>query len=96
MYDRIGEDLKYTYVTDSLDIPLWIDKAGKKVDKYDAFGCKVTHNITWLDMCLVVDEVDGNTNQKGVGNVRGELHLHESGKTSQQQINTKRKTLRIT
>ena len=42
-------------------------------------------------MCLVVDEVGGNTNQKGDGNVGGELQLCEAGNTPQQKINTKDK-----
>ena len=78
-------------VAERLENPVWMNKSGEEVNEDDAFGCKVTHKITRPDMCLVVDEVGGNTNQKGDGNVGGELQLCESGKTPQQKINTKDK-----
>ena len=33
--------------------------------------CKVTHYLTHPEMCIVMDEVGGNTSQKGDGNIGG-------------------------
>ena len=91
MYDQIGEEVNDAGVAETLDAPVWMDKTGKLTDENDVFSCKVDHKITRLGLCLVVDEVGGNTNQKDYGNVRGELQLCESGKMPQQKINTKDK-----
>ena len=68
-----------------------MDKDGKEVKEDDAFGCKVTQNIPRPYMCLVMDEVGGNMNQKGDGNVDGQLQLCERWMTPQENINTKDK-----
>ena len=60
-------------------------------NEVDAAGCKVTHDITLPEMVVVVDEVGGNTNQKGDGHIGGELMMCEPGKTAQRKINTKDK-----
>ena len=52
-----------------------MDKDGKEVKEEDVFGYKVTLNILHPDVCLVMDEVVGNKNQKGDGNVGGQLQL---------------------
>ena len=91
IYDQIGEEMEDSGVATKLNEPVWMDKSGEEVDEDDFFDCKVTRMITRPDMCLVVDEVGGNTNQKGDGNVGGELQLCESEKTPQQQINIKYK-----
>ena len=74
-----------------LETPKWMDKDGKEVKEDDVFGCKVTHNILHPYMCLVMDEVGGNTNQKGYGNVGGQLQLCKREMTPQENINTKDK-----
>ena len=61
------------------------------VKEEQAFGFQVTHDITNPDYCLVVDEVVGNINQKGDGNVGGQLQLYKVGTTPQQNISTKDK-----
>ena len=65
-----------------------MDNDGKEVKKEDAFGCKVTHNILHPDMCLVMDEVGGKTNQKGDGNAGVQFQPCERGMMSQEKINT--------
>lgn len=80
--------MKDASVATKLNEPVWIDKSGKEADDDDDFGCKVTLISTRPDMCLV-DEVGGNTNQKGDGSVGSEVQLCESGKTPQQQIKSK-------
>ena len=42
-------------------------------------------------MCIVVDDVGGNTSQKGDGLVGGELLLTEPGQVAQRTISTKNK-----
>ena len=71
--------------------PAWMDKNGEIVTEEEAFGCKVTHDLLHPEYAIVLDEVGGNTNQKGDGNVGGELMLCERGKTPQKKINTKDK-----
>ena len=64
---------------------------GDVVKEEDTFGCKVTIDITKLEMCIVADEVGGNTLQKGDGLVGGELLLTEPGQVAQRTISTKNK-----
>ena len=66
-----------------------MDIYSKVVHKTDAFGCKVTHDIDEPDWVLLMDEVGGNTNQKGDGQVGGELQMCERGTVPQRKINTK-------
>ena len=68
---------------------IWTD--GNIVDEKDAFGYKVTYNITDPDLGIVLDEVGGNTNQKGDGYLEGELILCKTGKSTQRKINNKNK-----
>ena len=68
-----------------------MDKERNIVAKEDAFGCKVTHNITHHDHVIVLDEVGGNTSQKGDGHISGELMVRETRKAPHRKINTKRK-----
>ena len=71
-----------------LETPKWMDKDGKEVKEDDVFGCKLTHNILHPYMCLVMDEVGGNTNEKEDGNLVGQLELCERGMSPQEKINT--------
>ena len=41
--------------------PAWMDSGGNVVNEEDVFGCKVTHNITYMDWIIVLNEVGGNT-----------------------------------
>ena len=68
-----------------------MNATGEEVSIEDSFGCKVTHNIKHTDYVLILDKVGGNTNQKGNGNVGGELMMCERGKNPQKKINTKDK-----
>ena len=61
MYDQVIEELQNANLTELLETPKWMDKDGKEVKEGNMFGCKVTHNILRPDMCLVMDEVGGNT-----------------------------------
>ena len=52
---------------------------------------KVTIDITKPEMCVVADEVGGNTSQKGDGLVGDELMLIKPGQVAQRNITTKDK-----
>ena len=71
MLDQVGEELVDAGVARKLETAVWMDKCGVECAEKDAYGCKVTIDITEPDWVLVMDEVGGNTNQKGDGNVGG-------------------------
>ena len=91
MYECVAEEMEDAGVAVRRSAPVWMNRSGEEVQEADAFGCKVTHDIVCPDYCIVLDEVGGNTNQKGDGNVGGELMLCERGKTPQKKISTKDK-----
>mmetsp|Transcript_25328 Transcript_25328/g.29833 ORF Transcript_25328/g.29833 Transcript_25328/m.29833 type:complete len:154 (+) Transcript_25328:717-1178(+) len=61
MYDSISEEMVSAKVAVKLPDPVWMDAKGNLVDEGDAYGCKVTHDIVRPEMCVVADEVGGNT-----------------------------------
>ena len=91
MYKSIKEELIAAGAAIKLDKPVWMNGDGDVVDEQDAFGCKVAIDITKPEMCIVADEVGGNTSQKGDGLVGGELLLTEPGQVAQKTISTKNK-----
>ena len=50
---------------------------GNEIKGGDIYGYKVTHNITKLEMCIVADEVGGDTSHKGGKMVERALLLTE-------------------
>ena len=61
MYDHCAQEMVSAGVAFKLDEPVLMTKNGVIVDSSEnAFGCKVTHRIVRLDMCLCGDEVGGN------------------------------------
>ena len=50
---------------------LQMDKDGLECEEEQAFGCKVTHGITDTSYIIILDEVSGNTSQKGDENIDG-------------------------
>lgn len=63
-----------------------MDESGFVVDKEDATGCKLTHKLVCLQICIVIDEVGGNTSQKGNGKNGGELKVCATDMIPQQKI----------
>ena len=47
--------------------------------------CKVTYVITYPEYFIFLDEVGGNTNQKGDGQLGGDLMIYELGKTHEKR-----------
>ena len=84
MYDQVIEELENAHIAELLETPKCMDTDGKELKQDDAFGCKVTHNILRPYMCIFMDEVGWNTNQKGDGNMGGQLQLCERGMTPQE------------
>ena len=65
------------------DKPVWQDFDGKECNEAGAYGCKVTHDLTHPEMCVVMDKVGGNTSQKGDGHIGGELFVCGKGMVPQ-------------
>jgi len=91
MYETIEEELVAAGVATLLDEPVWMNANGDIVEEGDACGCKVTIDITKPEMCVVADEVGGNTSQKGDGLVGGQLLMTKPGQVGQRKISTKDK-----
>ena len=53
----------------------------------------VSHDFTDPDYVVCMNEVGGNTSQKGDGHLGGELLMCENGKSPHYRINTKRSTI---
>ena len=91
MYNGISDELVDAGFADKLSTPVWMNSTGEEVSIEDSFRCKVAHNTKHSDYVLVLDEVRGNTNQKGDENIGGESIMCERGKTphkkSTQRIN---------
>ena len=64
---------------------------GNHVEEGNATGCKVNIEIVKPEMCIVADEVGGNTLQKDGGKIGGEKWLTETGTIPQRKISTKNK-----
>ena len=91
MYDGVINEFVDAGVAKKRSEPAWMNRDGILVDEKDAFGCKVTHDITDPDMIIVMNEVGRNTSQKGDGHLGGELMLCETGKYPQRKVSTKNK-----
>ena len=91
MYSQVYEQMVEAKVAIERDTPEWQDASGAAVAEEDAFGCRVTHDLQYPEMCIVMDEVGGNTSQKGDGNNGGELHMCGVSMTPQQKASTKDK-----
>ena len=62
-----------TVVAMKLSTPVYQDANGDTCLEPDVLGCKVMHKITHPDICFVMDNVDGNMNQKGYGYIGSKL-----------------------
>lgn len=69
MYQQVVEEIVDAGLAKHMDESVWVDAHGSIVEESYAYGCKVNVNIIDPDWVLVMDEVDGNTNQKGDGMV---------------------------
>ena len=74
-------------VATELSESVWMDYEGNLVLEKEAHGCKVTHNLAYPEMCIVVDKVGGNISQKSDGNKGGEKFICKKGNVPQQKEN---------
>ena len=79
MYKVIEEELIKAGVAVRLPEPVWMDAEGNHVEEGDAAGFKVNVEIVKSEMCIVADEVGGDTLQKDDGKIGGERWLTETG-----------------
>ena len=91
MYNGVIAEFVDAGVAKERELLVWMNRFGNEVEEKDAFGCKVTHDILHPDYIICMDEVGGNTSQKGDGHIGGELMLCETGTSPQRKINTKDK-----
>ena len=91
MYDQIYDMMVEAGVAVKKDYPEWMDAYGDIVYEDDALGCKVTHDLIRPEICIVMDEVGGNTSQKGDGNKGGEQFIVPKGMIPQLKANAQDK-----
>ena len=71
MYSHVYEEMEDAGIAIKLVTPKWQNQDGKDCAEEDAFGCKITHYFPFPEMGFVMDEVGGNTSQKGDGHMGG-------------------------
>ena len=91
MYVHNYAQMEVAGVAKLLGTPQWQDKDGDICDEANAYGCKVTHEITHPEYCVVMDEVGGNINQTGDGDVGTEKYLCEKGRIPQEKVSKNNK-----
>ena len=85
MHNCVGYSMINTGIAVGLDKPVWINYLGEVVTEEEYFGYKVSLDIADPYYTIVLDEVGGNTNRKGYGNIGGELIICEPGKILQKK-----------
>ena len=88
MYEQIYDEMEEAGLAVKFASPKWMDKLGNEVLKENSFGCMVTHDLLFPEMCLVMDEVGGNTSQKGDGHKGGQLMICAKDMVPQQKAST--------
>ena len=78
MYNHDYLNMEEEVISTLLDIPQWQDKDGSTTSKVEAYDCKVTHELTHPDYCIVMDQVEVNINVKGDGRIGGEKYFAEA------------------
>ena len=73
MYTHDYEAMEDAGIAKFFNDPVWMDKYGKLCSEDESFGSKVTHDLKYPEMAFVMDEVGGNTSQKGDGHIRVKL-----------------------
>ena len=63
MYDQIGDDTVDDVVAEKLAKHVWVDTDGNLVDEKDTFRFKVTNDMLYHAMTMMMDEICDNTNQ---------------------------------
>ena len=88
MFDMIKDKLIAAGVAFCLPTPVWMTRDGKKLEEHEkeqAYGYKVTLEITHPEMVILANEVGCNTSQKGDGHIGGETYMCAKGRTPQKK-----------
>ena len=91
MYDEIAKEMLNANVAVELSPPVWMDREGNVVEAELSYGCQVTIEIKHPECCLGLDELGGNTSQKGDGHIGGQLLICGKGETPQKSISIRSK-----
>ena len=91
MYRQVYEQMFEVKLAIEMDTSEWRDASGVTVFENNAFGCQVTHDLKYPEMCIIMNEVGGNTFQKGDRNNGGELHMCGVAMNPEQRASTKDK-----
>jgi hypothetical protein len=93
MYDDIEEEMIDAGISTKLDEPVWMNEEAVVVveREVDGYGLKVTSTIDHPEMCIVCDEVGGNTSMMMDGSVGGEKVVCEVGCEGQSQASKNEK-----
>ena len=91
MYSHVYEEMEDAGIAIKLVTPKWQNQDGKDCTEEDVLGCKITHYFPFPEMGFVMDEVGGNTSQKGDGHMGGKLLVCAKGMVPQTKANTKDK-----
>ena len=57
MYNHIYDEMIDACIAAKLETPIWQNCYGNICTEEDVFGCKVTHELTHLEICIVMDEI---------------------------------------
>ena len=82
MYEHIYDGIIDEGVAVKLESPIWQNRYGNIHREEDSFGCKVTHDLNHPEMCIVMDVVGRNKNQKGDGHIETKLLICAKGTIS--------------
>ena len=91
MYVEVAKEMIEAGVAKIFPTPVWMDRDGNIVEEENSYGCMVTHDIVRPECCFALDEVGGNTSQKGDGQVGGEKLVCGKNEAPQKSINVKSK-----
>ena len=96
MYEMIEDKLVEVKIAKRFDSPMWITREGtwlSDTNINDAYGCKVSLEITHPGMVILADEVGCNISQRGDGHVGGEKYMCAKGKIPKKWQQKKSNTL---
>ena len=91
MYDEVMKEIVEAGVAVEFPAPVWMDHYGNVVEEEFSHGCQVTHDVTRPENCFGLDELRGNTIQKGDGQNCGQLFVCTKEEVPQITINIRSK-----
>lgn len=91
MYDEVAKEMVDAGIAVEFPVPVWMDRYGNIVEEDFAYGCQVTHDVKRPANCFALNELGGNTSQKGDGQNAGQLFVCGKGEVPQITINVRSK-----